>query len=403
MVFERKQILDRLRSQIKAKEHVIGVATGAGISAKYAAKGGADLILALNSGRFRQMGLGSIAGLLPFANCNRLVMEFGSREIIPVVKNIPVLFGLCATDPTINLEKYIEEIQSNGFSGINNYPSVGMIDGQFREAIEEEGLSYDREVEAVKIANRQDIFSIAFVFDEIQAEKMIAAGADVICAHLGVTKGGILGAKKSLSLEAATKVARGIFHCCDEMKSGVIKMIYGGPINSPLDVKYMYDNTDAMGYLGGSSFERIPSEIAITQITREFKATGQMKEDNLLNKMLAGITEYYDYITFVKEYVSRNYMTKISFSDLAIESHISRTYLSALFRKEVGCTFPEYVTRYRINKALEVIKHKRIPLSEVASLTGYHDYAHFSKAFKKQTGYSPREYVNETKEHKHHI
>jgi predicted TIM-barrel enzyme len=403
VIFKRKEIIDRLKAQIREKGHIIGVATGAGISAKYAAKGGADLILALNSGRFRQMGLGSIAGLLPFANCNQLVMQFGSREIIPIVKNIPVFFGLCATDPTIDLDKYIEEIQVNGFSGINNYPSVGMIDGQFREAIEEEGLSYDREVEAIRIANKKDLFSIAFVFDEIQAKKMIAAGTDVICAHLGVTKGGMLGAKKSLSLEAATKMARSIFRACDEMKSGVIKMIYGGPINSPLDLKYMYDNTDAMGYLGGSSFERIPSEAAITQITREFKVTGQIEEDILLNTMLAGITEYYDYITFVKEYVSQNYMTKISFTDVAIQAHISRTYLSTLFKKEVGCTFPEYVTKYRINKSIEIIKSKKISLAEVASLSGYTDYAHFSKAFKKQIGISPREYVNNTKEHKHHI
>jgi len=300
MSFKRKEIIDRLKAQIKDEGHVIGVATGAGISAKYAVKGGADLILALNSGRFRQMGLGSIAGLLPFANCNQLVMEFGSREIIPIAKNIPVFFGLCATDPTIDLEKYIEEIHLNGFSGINNYPSVGMIDGQFREAIEEEGLSYDREVEAIRIAHRKNIFSIAFVFDEMQAKKMIAAGADVICAHLGVTKGGMLGAKKSLSLEAATKMAKAIFYVCDEMKSEVIKMIYGGPINSPLDLKYMYNNTDTMGYLGGSSFERIPFEIAITQVTREFKATGQIEENDLMNKMMVGITEYYDYIAFVK-------------------------------------------------------------------------------------------------------
>lgn len=403
MSFKRKDIIERLKAQIKDNGHVIGVATGAGISAKYAVKGGADLILALNSGRFRQMGLGSIAGLLPFANCNQLVMQFGSREIIPIVKNIPVFFGLCATDPTIDLDKYIEEIHLNGFSGINNYPSVGMIDGQFREAIEEDGLSYDREVEAIRIANRKDIFSIAFVFDEMQAKKMIAAGADVICAHLGVTKGGMLGAKKSLSLEAATKMAKAIFCVCDEMKSEVIKMVYGGPINSPLDLKYMYNNTDAMGYLGGSSFERIPFEIAITQVTREFKVTGQIEEDDLLNKMMVGITEYYDYIAFVKEYVSRNYMTKISFTDIAIEAHISRTYLSALFKKEVGCTFPEYLNRYRINKSIEIIKSKNISLSDVASLSGYNDYAHFSKAFKKQKGISPREYVNNTKEHKHHI
>lgn len=403
MVFARKQILDRLKAQIKEKEHIIGVATGAGISAKYAAKGGADLILALNSGRFRQMGLGSIAGLLPLANCNQLVMEFGSREILPAVQNIPVFFGLCATDPTIDLDNYIEKIHSSGFSGINNYPSVGMIDGQFREAIEEEGLSYDREVEAIGIASSKDIFSIAFVFDEIQARKMITAGADVICAHLGITKGGILGAKKSLSLEAATKAARSIFRVCDEMNSKAIKMIYGGPISSPLDLKYMYDNTDAMGYLGGSSFERIPSEIAITKITREFKLTGRFTEDDLLKKTLIGPKEYYDYITFVKEYISRHYMDKISFADLAIESHISRTYLSVLFKKEVGCTFPEYLTRYRINKSMEIITNKKVSLSEVASLVGYNDYAHFSKAFKKQTGHSPREYVYYTKKHKHHI
>ncbi len=401
MAFERKQIVDRLKAQIKEKGHVIGVATGAGLSAKYAAKGGADLLLALNSGRFRQMGLGSIAGLLPFANCNQLVMEFGSREIIPAIKNIPVFFGLCATDPTINLENYIEDIHEKGFSGINNYPSVGMIDGQFREAIEEEGLSYSKEVEAIQIANRKEIFSIAFVFDEIQAKDMLAAGADVICAHLGITKGGILGAKKVLSLDAAAKVAKSIFSVCDEIRPGVIKMIYGGPINSPLDLKYMYDNTNVMGYLGGSAFERIPSEVAITKITREFKIAGL--QDDAFAKILAEMTEYHDYITVVKEYISQNYMNKISFSDLAIEAHLSRTYLSALFKKEVGCTFSEYVIRYRMNKAIEIITNKKIPLSEVAFACGYSDYAHFSKAFKKETGYSPREYLNDTKGHKHHI
>lgn len=402
MAFERRQILDRLTYQIKKKGHVIGVAAGAGISAKYAAKGGADLILALNSGRFRQMGLGSIAGLLPFANCNQLVMEFGSREIIPAVKNIPVLFGLCATDPTIHLEKYIETIRENGFSGVNNYPSVGMIDGQFREALEEDGLTYEWEVEAIQIANRKNLFSIAFVFDAIQAEKMIAAGADVICAHLGVTKGGILGAKKVLSLEAATIIANKIFRTCDEMKPDIIKMIYGGPINSPLDLNYMYHNTKAMGYLGGSAFERIPSEIAITKVTHEFKVTG-LKEELLLTKMLAEVTEHEDYIAFVKQYVSEHYMEKISFSDLAAETHVSRTYLSALFKKDVGCTFPEYVARYRIHKAMEIIKSKKMPLTQVAFACGYSDYAHFSKAFKKQTGHSPREFVNDTKGHKHHI
>ncbi|PKM49902.1 MAG: AraC family transcriptional regulator [Firmicutes bacterium HGW-Firmicutes-7] len=392
MVFQREQILEKLKTQIKLNGHIIGVATGAGISAKYAAKGGADLILALNSGRFRQMGLGSIAGLLPFSNCNQMVMEFGSREILPVVKETPVIFGLCATDPTINLESYIDEIIAKGFSGINNYPSIGIIGGQFREALEEEEISYDKEVEAVRIANKKGLFSIAFVFDIEQAKKMVQAGADIICSHLGFTKGGILSGKTPFTLEAAAQITREIFTVCDEMNPQIIKMIYGGPIHEPLDLKYMYDNTGAMGYLGGSSFERIPSEKAITDITREFKITGQFEQDIKLNRLLKGITENYDYVHFIKDYVAKNYMNKISFNDLAIESHISRTYLSVLFNKEVGSTFPEYLTKYRINKAIEIIKSKNVHLTEIATLVGYSDYSHFSKVFKKHTGYSPKEY-----------
>lgn len=393
MSFERNQIRNGLNRQIKENKYIIGVATGAGISAKYAARGGADLILALNSGRFRQMGLASIAGLLPFANSNQLVMEFGSREIIPLVKNIPVIFGLCATDPTIHLEDYIKQIGTSGFSGINNYPSVGMFGGQFREALEEEGLSYAREVEAIRIANNHNLFSIAFVFDEAQTTEMIEAGADVICAHLGITKGGILGAKKTLSLEASVQFAQNVFRVCDKMKSKAIKMIYGGPINTPLDLKYIYDNTDAMGYLGGSSFERIPSETAITNITKSFKVTGQFQEDTKLHKTLFKMAENYDYVHYVKEYVAQHYMDNISFTELAAASHISRTYLSILFKKEVGCTFPEYLNKYRINKAIEIIQNKKLALSEVSSLVGYNDYAHFSKAFKKHTGYSPRDFM----------
>lgn len=393
MALKREQILDKLKTQIRLNGHIIGVASGAGISAKYAAKGGADLILALNSGRFRQMGLGSIAGMLPFVNCNQLVMEFGSREIIPIVKDIPVIFGLCATDPTIALEEYIDEIIAQGFSGINNYPSVGIIGGQFREALEEDGISYNREIEAIRIANRKNFFSVAFVFDENQAKAMAEAGADIICSHLGFTKGGILSGKTPLTLEAAAEISRNIFSVCDEINSDIIKMIYGGPIYETLDLKYMYDNTGAMGYLGGSSFERIPSEKAITEVTREFKGTGQFKEDITLNKLLKNTAENYDYVYFIKEYIAKNYMNKISFNDLAIESHLSRTYLSSLFNKEVGCTFPEYLMQYRINKAIEIIKNKNLNFTEIAPLVGYTDYSHFSKAFKKYTGYSPTEYA----------
>lgn len=397
MYVEREKIRNKLKAQLETDGHIIGVASGAGITAKYAAKGGADLILVLNSGRFRQMGLSSLGGLLPFANSNELVMDFGSREIIPAVKDIPVIFGLCATDPTINLETYIQFIRDKGFSGINNYPTVGMIGGKFGEALKENGISFETEVEAVRIANEIGLFSIGFVFNREQAQQMAAAGADIVCAHLGFTKGGILGAKKVLSLKAAAEMADDIFRACDEVKTGVMKMIYGGPVNTPADVKYMYDNTETIGYLGGSSFERIPSEIAITKTAIDFKEIGHSEQDKLLTKMLEGVTKHYDYVQFVKEYVAANYMNEISFAELALVAHISRTYLSHLFKKEVGYTFPEYLSRFRINKAMDLMKQEHTELSEVSSLVGFNDYAHFSKTFKKYTGLSPREYRRQYK------
>jgi predicted TIM-barrel enzyme/AraC-like DNA-binding protein len=392
VAWQREQVLNKLKTQIRIHGHIIGVAAGAGITAKYALKGGADMLLALNSGRFRQMGQSSLAGWLPFANCNELVMEFGTREIIPAAQGVPVIFGLNATDPTIDLEQYIDRIRTQGFAGINNFPTVGMIDGQFREALEEDGMAYEREIEAVRIARRQNLFTLAFVFDARQAAAMLQAGADLICAHLGLTKGGYIGAKKVLSLHSAQLVAAEIFAACDQINPGIIKMIYGGPVKTPTDLSFMYSNTGTMGYIGGSSFERIPSEDAITSITRAFKQTGDLKQDELLTKMMEGVKNHYDYVDFVKEYVAVNYRNEVLFSDLAKVAHVSRSHLSALFKKEVGCTFPEYLIQFRISKAKEIMKFSKIRLNEVASLAGFKDYAHFSKTFKRLTGSSPEQY-----------
>ena len=395
MFFTREQVIDNLRTQIKVNGNIIGVSLGAGIIAKSTERGGADLILALNSGKFRQMGVSSLAGMLPFYNANELVMDFGSKEILTAVKKTPVVFGLCATDPNICLEEYIEKIQNIGFSGIINYPSIGMIDGVFREALEEQGISYEKEVQAIKIANRKNIFTVAFVFNKEQAKLMVEAGADIICAHLGFTKGGVLGAKKIISLEASAKLSNEIFDTCDLIKKDIIKVIYGGPVNSSLDVKYIYDNTSAMGYFGGSSFERIPAEEFITNKTREFKITSRLENDELLNKMMEGVSNHFNYVEFIKEYISSNYMEDITFSDLCKVAHISRSHLSKLFNKEVGCSFPKYLSRYRINKALEILKKENIQLKEVANLVGYKDYAHFSKVFKNQVGISPKQYAED--------
>ncbi|HWR40337.1 MAG TPA: phosphoenolpyruvate hydrolase family protein [Patescibacteria group bacterium] len=393
----REQILNKLKAQIRMTGHIIGVAVGAGISAKYAVKGGADLLLALNSGRFRQMGQSSMAGWLPFANSNELVMEFGTREILPVANNIPVIFGLNATDPTIELDPYIDAIRGRGFSGINNFPTIGMLDGQFREALEETGLSFAQEVEAVCLAHSKDLFALAFVFDAQQAKAMLRAGADLICAHLGLTKGGYIGAKKVLSLQSAKDVANDIFRVCDEVNPDVIKMIYGGPVKTPIDLSFMYNNTKTMGYIGGSSFERIPSEDAIINITSAFKKTGDIAQDQLHIKMVEGIKNHYDYVDFIKEYVMVNYMNEVLFADLARVAHISRSHLSTLFKREVGCTFPEYLVQFRINKAKEAMTVNHVKLNEVASMVGFSDYAHFSKTFKKVTGISPVQYQRQFK------
>lgn len=393
----REQILSRLRRQNSKSIPLLGVACGSGLMAKHAASGGADFILALNSGRFRQMGIGSLAGFMPYANCNRMVMEFGHRELVPVAGKTPVLFGLGASDPTINLPVFLDQIAANGFAGINNYPSVGLIDGTFRAALERSGLGYANEIEAVRLAHVKGLLTCAFVFDAAQARGMLDAGADIICAHLGLTKGGNAGAKLALSLESGAKLSREVFAVCDALRPGVIKMVYGGPLKTPLDVQFIYENTSAMGHIGGSSLDRIPSENTMTTVINEFRNAGRLSRDEPLAEKVSRLAKRYDYVGIAKEYVAENYMNDISFADVAAAACLSRTHLSALFKKEVGCTFPEYLARLRINKAMGIIGRDNIPLADVAALTGYSDYAHFSKAFKRRTGLSPRDFSKQYK------
>lgn len=345
------------------------------------------------------MGVSSLAGFLPVANSNDLVMDFASKEVVPMAGDVPVMFGLCATDPLIDLDKYIKQIKYNGFAGVNNYPSVGMIDGQFKEALTEQNITYDSEVEAISIANELNLFTIAFVFNEEQAIQMTEAGADIICAHLGFTKGGLLGAKKVLTLFESAKIAQRIFDASDVISNyNSIKMVYGGAVHTPSDLKYMYDNTSAMGYIGGSSLERIPLEESMPNLINQFKMTGEFSDEYLL-EMLDKVKKDYDYVGFVKEYIEKNYMHSISLAELAQISHISRSYLSKQFKTEVGCTFQEYLIKYRMNKAEKMIRKNRFFLSEVADMVGYKDYAHFSKAFKKHVGITPSKYKNNTKTH----
>ena len=393
----RKEILKRLWAQINVNGHIIGTVAGSGMTAKYEVMGGADLLLALSAGRFRIMGRSSFASYLCYGESNEIVMNMGCNELLPIIQDTPVLFGLFANDPMIHLYDYIQEIRASGFSGVVNYPTMGLIDGQFGEALQEEVNTYEREVEAIRLAHYFDLFTVAFVVNGEQARQMTEAGADIICAHLGLTKGGFLGAKKYISINDARKISDEIFDACDSVRDDVIKMIYAGPANTPLDMQYMYQNTKCQGYIGGSTFDRIPTERAILNTTRAFKSYGDFDANNPMMRMLDGNWNSGEYVEFVKKYVEEHYMNEIQLRDLAAVAHVSGSYLSVKFKKEVGCSFTEYLVRFRINKAKELFEHRFTSCKEVASMVGYADYTQFSKIFKKYMGKSPTEYVRQYK------
>lgn len=393
----RKEILKRLWAQINVNGHIIGTVAGSGMTAKYEVMGGADFLLALSAGRFRIMGRSSFTSYLCYGESNEIVMNMGCNELLPIIQDTPVLFGLFANDPMIHLYDYIQEIRDSGFSGVVNYPTMGLIDGQFGEALQEEGNTYEREVEAIRLAHYFDLFTVAFVVSGEQARQMTEAGADIICAHLGLTKGGFLGAKKYISINDARKISDEIFDACDSVRDDVIKMIYAGPANTPLDMQYMYQNTKCQGYIGGSTFDRIPTERAILNTTRAFKSYGDFDANNPMMRILDGNWNSGEYVEFVKKYVEEHYMNEIQLRDLAAVAHVSGSYLSVKFKKEVGCSFTEYLVRFRINKAKELFEHRFTSCKEVASMVGYADYTQFSKIFKKYTGKSPTEYEREYK------
>ncbi|RRD92394.1 helix-turn-helix domain-containing protein [Clostridiales bacterium COT073_COT-073] len=386
---QREQILKALKAQINVNGHIIGAVAGAGMTAKYAVMGGADFLLALSAGKYRIMGRSSFASYFCHGNSNDIVMQMGMHELLPIISKVPILFGIFASDPFIHLYEYLKEIKSQGFGGVVNFPTLALIDGRFRKALEDEGNTYDQEVEAIKLAHYLELFTVAFVTDEEQTQKMLNAGADVICVHLGLTKGGFLGAKKYISLDQAKKAADSIFAVCDAINPGVIKMIYAGPANTPIDMQYMYQNTKCQGYIGGSTFDRIPTERAILNTTKAFKSYGGFDGNDPMAKLINGNWNTNDYADFVKKYIEEHYMKEIQLADLALVAHISPSYLSIRFKKEMGCNFTEYLIRFRMNKAKEFLQTGKISCKEAAERVGYYDYAQFSKMFKKYLGQSP--------------
>jgi predicted TIM-barrel enzyme len=264
--------LKRLRAQIAAGNPIIGAGAGTGISAKCAEAGGADIIIIYNSGRYRMAGRGSLAGLLPYGDANAIVMEM-AREVLPVVRNTPVLAGLCGTDPFRLMEVFLEEVLAAGFSGAQNFPTVGLFDGVFRQNLEETGMGYGLEVEMVRKASDMGLLTCPYVFTEEEARAMAGAGADVLVPHMGLTTKGAIGASTAKTLDESVELVQKLCDAAKEVKPDIICLCHGGPISEPEDAAYVLQRTKGVvGFFGASSIERLPTEKAITQQVRDFKA-----------------------------------------------------------------------------------------------------------------------------------
>ena len=272
MAFTRQQVLERLKKSIDAGIPIIGGGAGTGISAKFEEAGGVDLIVIYNSGRFRMAGRGSLAGCLPYGDANAIVIEM-ANEVLPVVKKTPVLAGVCGTDPFRLMEKFLKQVKDVGFSGVQNFPTVGLYDGLFRQNLEETGMGYGLEVDMIGMAHELDLFTTPYAFNADEAKAMALAGADVVVAHLGLTTKGSIGATSAVTLEEAPGKVQEIVNAAKSVNPNIICLCHGGPISMPEDATYVLKNTEGVhGFYGASSMERLPTEVAITQQTKKFKA-----------------------------------------------------------------------------------------------------------------------------------
>ena len=271
MIIRREEILRRLRRNISEGRPMIGTGAGTGISAKFEEAGGTDLIIVYNSGRYRMAGRGSSAGLLAYGDANQIVMDMAG-EILPVVKDTPVLAGVNGTDPFKDMTCFLKKVRDVGYSGVQNFPTVGLFEGRMRQTFEETGMSYNLEVEMIRIAHEMDLFTTPYAFNPDEAVRMAKAGADVIVAHCGCTVGGSIGAESIMDLDIAVKTVQEIHDAATSERSDVIVLCHGGPISSPEDAKYVLTHTKGVhGFYGASSAERLPVEVAIKGHIEKFK------------------------------------------------------------------------------------------------------------------------------------
>ena len=268
----RQEILDRFRTQVAQGQPIIGGGAGTGITAKSAEAGGIDLLVIYNSGRFRMAGRGSLSGLLAYGDANAIVMEM-ANEVLPVVKRTPVLAGVNGTDPFRVMGHFLRQVKEIGFAGVQNFPTVGLIDGVFRANLEETGMGYGHEIDMIRMAHELDLLTSPYVFDEDQAKDMARAGADILVPHMGLTTSGTIGAKTALTLEEAAAKVQQLADAARSVNPDILSLCHGGPIANPADAQYILDHTDGIvGFYGASSIERFPTEVGIRAQTEEFKA-----------------------------------------------------------------------------------------------------------------------------------
>ncbi len=282
--FDKKSLLKRFQAMVKAGEPIVGGGAGTGLSAKCEEAGGIDLIVIYNSGRYRMAGRGSLSGLMPYGDANAIVMEMAA-EVLPVVKTTPVIAGVCGTDPFRRMDVFLDEVARIGFAGVQNFPTVGLIDGIFRKNLEETGMGFGLEVEMIRLANAKGLLTTPYVFCEADARAMAKAGADIIVCHLGLTTGGAIGAETALKLADCPALVDAWAAAALAVKPDALILVHGGPVAEPADADFIMKHTEhCHGFYGASSMERLPVEVAIREQTRAFKRIGR----DLTNKKHAG-------------------------------------------------------------------------------------------------------------------
>ena len=268
--YTRKELLDRLNKKLASGRIIVASGAGTGISAKFEEEGGSDLILVFNSGRYRMHGLGSLSGLMAYGDANAIALEMGERQILPIVKEAPVICSINGTDPTRLLDRFILKTVEAGFSGVNNFPTVGLIDGNFRAELESTGMGYDKEVSMIATAHKMDVFTMAYAFNADESRCMAESGCDMLLAHVGLTSGGSVGSRKTLTIDAASNLVGEMMAAARKVNPQIFVLCHGGPIANPEDVREVLKRTPIQGFVGASSMERMPVEKGIRAITAEF-------------------------------------------------------------------------------------------------------------------------------------